>query len=60
MYDTVEGGGSAAAVVTHRLASKSGRKILLLEAGMDALPGNEPPEPSSRSRRRGDATLQGK
>ena len=42
--DVVVGGGSAGCVVASRLSANATRRVLLVEAGRDTLPGAEPPE----------------
>jgi 5-(hydroxymethyl)furfural/furfural oxidase len=42
-YDTIIlGGGAAGCVLANRLSAKSGRSVLLIEAGRDMTPGHEP------------------
>jgi 5-(hydroxymethyl)furfural/furfural oxidase len=42
--DVIVGGGSAGCVVANRLSANGARRVLLIEAGQDTLPGAEPAE----------------
>ena len=42
--DVIVGGGSAGCVVANRLSANGARRVLLIEAGRDTLPGAEPAE----------------
>ena len=42
--DVIVGGGSAGCVVANRLSANGARRVLLIEAGSDTLPGAEPAE----------------
>jgi 5-(hydroxymethyl)furfural/furfural oxidase len=42
--DVIVGGGSAGCVVANRLSASGARRVLLIEAGSDTLPGAEPEE----------------
>jgi 5-(hydroxymethyl)furfural/furfural oxidase len=42
--DVIVGGGSAGCVFANRLSASGARRVLLIEAGGDTLPGAEPAE----------------
>jgi 5-(hydroxymethyl)furfural/furfural oxidase len=42
--DVIVGGGSAGCVIANRLSANAARRVLLIEAGSDTLPGAEPAE----------------